>query len=321
MFTESKPSDIRIEAIEDSDAVFRQPLRTFILERRLVALVRLRLAQLHGCPALLAAGTDALASSGAANEVIIAVASWRHAGCFTGRERAALSLAEAMSGPPVASVPDDDANDVRHHFTEPEIAELRVAIRLINGFNQLAAGDGGVRGGLPGSMSAGSVPDSEGALAKPRRRTGLAERLVFRHMHTPQQLLACYTLMAQLRHDLGDATRWVARVLDLNADEGYRVPAAWSDEDLVALAGYRVNETLLHGRAVEVNDIVTHDGQRGAGIGGALLEELEAIGRDELCVRMIIDVPAGHTAVYRFLEREGLRRSTVGFVKCLETQS
>jgi GNAT superfamily N-acetyltransferase len=165
--------------------------------------------------------------------------------------------------------------------------------------------------------SAPCLPPQPRKLLRSRQPLAMQQGpLVVRHMHTGDDLLGCFPVIAQLRDDLGDEVHWLRRVIAMKAD-GYRILAACAERQVVALAGYRVSESLRHGRFLQVDDLVTRRERRGEGIGGALIDELEAIGRDECCGRLVFAAPAGHAAIYRFLEREGLRRDTVGYAKPL----
>lgn len=136
-------------------------------------------------------------------------------------------------------------------------------------------------------------------------------------MHTPQQLAACFPVISQLRPNLNDAVDWAARALHMKAD-GYRVLAACEGDGVVAVAGYRVMESLLHGRFVYVDDLVTASECRGRGIGALLLQKLSEIGEEELCARIVLDTAATNTDARRFCRREGMSDVIVGFVKPLK---
>jgi alkylhydroperoxidase family enzyme len=59
------------------------------------------------------------------------VAIWQDSDLFSGAERAALALAEAMTETP-ADISDDLFAEVRAHFSEEQIVELTATIALEN---------------------------------------------------------------------------------------------------------------------------------------------------------------------------------------------
>jgi alkylhydroperoxidase family enzyme len=57
---------------------------------------------------------------------------------FSDRERAALAWAESVTLVADTHVPDDDFNAVSAVFSEKELADLTMAIGLMNAYNRLA---------------------------------------------------------------------------------------------------------------------------------------------------------------------------------------
>src|SRR5690606_25315014 len=70
-----------------------------------------------------------------------------------------------------------------------------------------------------------------------------------RHAGSAAEVAACFPVMRALRPHLADAAALTERVAR-QAAEGYRLLAAWQGPRPLALAGYRVQEMLLHGRVV-----------------------------------------------------------------------
>lgn len=66
--------------------------------------------------------------------------------------------------------------------------------------------------------------------------------ITFKLPTTPDELAACYDVIAALRRELRSAEDWIERALR-QMDHGYRVLAVWDTNGLVrAVAGYRVAE-------------------------------------------------------------------------------
>src|SRR5580692_9350350 len=91
-----------------------------------------------------------------------------------------------------------------------------------------------------------------------------------RHAETPDEIAACFPVMRSLRPHLTGPDELVERVTR-QREAGYRLLAGWRDGVPVALAGYRVEENLIHGRFIYVDDLVTADGERRGGVGAKLL--------------------------------------------------
>lgn len=136
--------------------------------------------------------------------------------------------------------------------------------------------------------------------------------IALRHAETDEEIAACFPVMVQLRPHLADAAELVARVGRQRA-AGYRILAAWRDGVPVGLAGYRIEENLIHGRFVYVDDLVTADGDRGHGIGARLLDAVAGEGLKIGCGRLVLDTALGNVLAHRFYYRQGLLARALRF--------
>ena len=72
---------------------------------------------------------------------LMLVSAWPEAGAhFDDRERAALAWAETVTLVADTGVPDEDYESAAEHFSEKELADLTIAIGLINVYNRVAVG-------------------------------------------------------------------------------------------------------------------------------------------------------------------------------------
>ncbi|MBD3848853.1 GNAT family N-acetyltransferase [Bosea sp. SSUT16] len=152
------------------------------------------------------------------------------------------------------------------------------------------------------------------------QENGLPEKVTFRHAQTPNELAACFPVISQLRPRLKGSDEWLERASEM-AGDGYRILAAWENNRVVAVAGYRITQNLIHDRFLYVDDLVTSDEQRGRGLGASLLTELSAIAVDQQCNRLVLDTAATNEKARRFYKREGLIDAVIGFVKPLGQQT
>ena len=63
---------------------------------------------------------------------------WRETSFYTEEERAALAWAEAVSNVTEGHVPDEVCEETGKHFSEPELADLTLALVTINAWNRLS---------------------------------------------------------------------------------------------------------------------------------------------------------------------------------------
>jgi ribosomal protein S18 acetylase RimI-like enzyme len=120
-----------------------------------------------------------------------------------------------------------------------------------------------------------------------------------------QACLACFDVMRELRPHLADAAVFAAQVRR-QAGQGYRLLAAWQDGHVRGLAGYRLQENLLYGRFLYVDDLVAAVDARRLGVGGMLIDALREEARRQDCAHFVLDTALGNALGQRFYFRQGL---------------
>ncbi|HLG87985.1 MAG TPA: carboxymuconolactone decarboxylase family protein [Alphaproteobacteria bacterium] len=109
------------------------------LPKALVDLVYLRVSQINGCAYCIDSHSRDLLKGGMAVDKLVLVPAWREAGdLFTRREKAALRWAETVTKVADAAVPDEEFQAVSMEFDEKELADLTIAIGLMNALNRIA---------------------------------------------------------------------------------------------------------------------------------------------------------------------------------------
>ncbi|HEX7390377.1 MAG TPA: GNAT family N-acetyltransferase [Acidiphilium sp.] len=137
-----------------------------------------------------------------------------------------------------------------------------------------------------------------------------------RHAETDADILACFPVMRQLRPHLSGEAEFLTRVRRQQG-EGYRLLAAWEEDEAVGLAGYRLQENLIRGRFVYVDDLVVQDGRRSGGLGAKLLDEVARLAKSEGCVWLTLDTGLGNALAQRFYFRWGLLSTALHFGRAL----
>jgi AhpD family alkylhydroperoxidase len=109
------------------------------LPAALVELVYLRISQINNCAYCLDMHTRELLKKGQQIEKIALVQAWKEAGnLFDGREKAALAWAETVTRVAETGVPDEAFEAASAVFSERELADLTIAIGLMNAYNRMA---------------------------------------------------------------------------------------------------------------------------------------------------------------------------------------
>jgi AhpD family alkylhydroperoxidase len=109
------------------------------LEKPLVDLAYLRASQINGCAYCIDMHTHEAIAGGASVEKLMLVSAWREAGAyFTPRERAALEWTEVVTLIAGDQVPDKAFLAAHEEFSDKELADLTLAIGVINTYNRVA---------------------------------------------------------------------------------------------------------------------------------------------------------------------------------------
>ncbi|GAA4423899.1 GNAT family N-acetyltransferase [Georgenia halophila] len=120
-------------------------------------------------------------------------------------------------------------------------------------------------------------------------------------------------VLRELRPHLTDEL--LDQVLREGAPQGLRFLAAFESGRCVGVAGWRVLATTKPGRKLYVDDLVTTNENRSAGVGTVLLRELESRGRAAGCPVIELDSGVQRHGAHRFYLRERMHISSHHFSK------
>ncbi|MEN2426713.1 carboxymuconolactone decarboxylase family protein [Chromobacterium vaccinii] len=104
----------------------------------LIELAYLRVAQLNGCAFCLKLHSQALRRRGESQEKLDMLGGWDVADALSPREAAAIAWTEAVTRIGETRAPDSVFQPLREHFSDAEIADLTLAIALMNAFTRVA---------------------------------------------------------------------------------------------------------------------------------------------------------------------------------------
>jgi len=121
---------------------------------------------------------------------------------------------------------------------------------------------------------------------------------------TDAELAACYPVMAQLRPHV-TCDDFVPLVRHLGTVAGLAM--AYLDDDGVrAVAGLRISEWLAGGKYLEIEDLVTADGERSRGYGSALFDWIIDHARTNGCRQVRLVSHVRRVDAHRFYIRKGM---------------
>jgi AhpD family alkylhydroperoxidase len=107
------------------------------LEANLRELISIRASQINGCAWCLDFHIKRARHQGETERRICLLSGWRDAPVYSPRERAALEWTETLALIAGHTVPDDLYQRAREQFSEAELANLTIAVGLINVWNRI----------------------------------------------------------------------------------------------------------------------------------------------------------------------------------------
>lgn len=136
--------------------------------------------------------------------------------------------------------------------------------------------------------------------------------------YSDEEIVACFPVMHELRPHLTQDT-FVNKVRSLEKS-GYMLAYLKESGSPVAVAGFRLGESLAWGRFLYVDDLVTLASFRSRGFGSAILSWLVEFANKNNCDQLHLDSGVQRKDAHRFYKREGLQLSSYHFASLISTE-
>jgi GNAT superfamily N-acetyltransferase len=141
------------------------------------------------------------------------------------------------------------------------------------------------------------------------RRTTMTIRIAI----SDTEIAACHPVMRELRPHIAEE-QFLSRVRSQER-AGYRLAYVREPTGVVAVAGFRVGESLAWGRFLYVDDLITLPAHRSKGHGAKPLFWLKEQAAKEGCEQMHLDSGIQRKDAHRFYERGGMTMASLHFVE------
>ena len=141
--------------------------------------------------------------------------------------------------------------------------------------------------------------------------------LHFTAVTNEQDCRHCFAVMRELRPHLADAATFAAQV-QRQIHDGYRLVAAGYADTAIGLIGYRIQENLMSGRFLFVDDLVVRSDYRGGAVGAQLLDFVRDEARARDCRQLVLDTGLGMARAQRFYFGRGMLTRSIGFYEDLD---
>lgn len=125
-----------------------------------------------------------------------------------------------------------------------------------------------------------------------------------KHFETETEILQCYDVIKDLRPKIECPHEFVERV-QRQQKNSYRLLGIEVEGKVVAVAGYRESENLIHGPFVYIDDLVSAKNLRGHGYGSVLIKEISKIAKELGKNKVVLDTGLSNSQAQKFYYREG----------------
>ena len=130
-------------------------------------------------------------------------------------------------------------------------------------------------------------------------KTNFAGERHVRIAETEADVARCHGVMCELRPHCADRAEFVAQV-QRQRGEGFELAFVEAEDEIRAVAGFRVMEMLFSGKTLYVDDLVTREADRSRGFGGELFDWLVAHAREQHCKMLTLDSGVHRFDAHRF---------------------
>jgi GNAT superfamily N-acetyltransferase len=133
------------------------------------------------------------------------------------------------------------------------------------------------------------------------------------------QIFKCFSVLSQLRPHLKqeDFLTQVQR----QQQQGYQVAFSERDEQVIAVAGFRISECLAWGQHLYVYDLVVEAAERSQGHGQQLFEWLINFAKLHHCQQLHLDSGVQRFAAHRFYLQQQMHISSHHFSLLLSSEN
>ena len=132
---------------------------------------------------------------------------------------------------------------------------------------------------------------------------------------TDAEKLACFPVMKELRTHLEEAD-FLPQLKRLETQD-YQLVYVEDKSQVVAVAGFWINEAFANGKYMYVYDLVTSSTARSKGYSKALMDYLKNLAREAGCAQLHLDSGVQRFRAHKFYLREGFIISAHHFQQTL----
>ena len=141
-------------------------------------------------------------------------------------------------------------------------------------------------------------------------------KITIRELSAKEEMLAAYPLLSQMYEKMSERD-YVLNIEAMIQANDFKMVAAFEGDEMVGVAGYWVLLMLYCGRYIQVSSFLVNDKKRKLGIGKKILDEIEKIGRELGCQKIVLDSYTENKKSHSLYYRENFYIRGLHFMKDL----
>jgi len=120
---------------------------------------------------------------------------------------------------------------------------------------------------------------------------------------TPEDIKKCFSVLVQLHEDL--SIEYLLEFWNRNRESGFQFVYLVDSEDVAAVAGFHIGESLSWKRYLYVDDLVVDKVKRSKGYGSMLLDWIRNYAESENCLQIHLDSRVIRYKTHKFYLNQG----------------
>ncbi|MBM5782502.1 MAG: GNAT family N-acetyltransferase [Pelagibacterales bacterium] len=142
----------------------------------------------------------------------------------------------------------------------------------------------------------------------------LSDQIVIRKLNNKEEMLLAFDIVKQ-RYNHLDLEKYNQQLSEMISMNDFKMVAAFLGDKIVGVAGYWILRMLYCGKYIQVSSFIVNEESRGFGIGKKILAEVEKIGKDLSCEKIVLDSYTENKKSHSLYYRSGFHIRGFHFMK------
>ncbi len=142
-------------------------------------------------------------------------------------------------------------------------------------------------------------------------------QIVIKRLNNKEEMLLAFSILKQ-RYNHLDLQKYDAQISEMVAMNDFKMVGAFLGDKILGVAGYWILRMLYCGKYIQVSSFVVDEESRSLGIGKKILEEIEKVGKELNCEKIVLDSYTENKKSHALYYRSGFYIRGFHFMKNLQ---